>query len=240
MIIVLIIVGAILFAVFTIGLKSGWLRNVLIVLALAILIWPITSISATDNNHYGMKEKTTTTEKSIASAADMKGANINMLLYQPLGNGKEKVYIYKTDKTQKKPTTTQADEKTTNKVVKSGSTKTAKLVTKTTHYVFKNNFFKAMYAGLDADNQYKERTNTFKVGNNWLVLSTKQAKQLQKQATAAQKQMKTAIETQVKEAMTKDPSMSKSQQKALTQQLEQKAQQQAQQQMMQKLQQMQK
>lgn len=231
MAIFLIILGALLFAIFAIGGHTWWQKYIMIPLSLIILIVPIGLMLANEQQHFGMKTEKVTTTHAIYPSTAMKGSNIKLLLFQPLGNGDETVYVYKTDPTQKKVTTTKADEKTTNTFEKSANTKTAHVVTTTTRYTYKNKFYETFFAGLNNNHQYKSQTNTFKVNKNWYVLSTKQAKALAKQSKAAKKTMaaqaKTVIAAQMKAALTKDPTMSKAQQKQLQAQIQQKITQQA-------------
>ena len=90
-----------------------------------------------DHNHYGMKTVTETKTQTLVSSADAKG--MSMLLYHPLGNGTEKVYLYRTDIHQSKPKATQT-EKTTNSVQKNADK--AALVTTTKYRVYKNDMAK--------------------------------------------------------------------------------------------------
>ncbi|MFD1318643.1 DUF4811 domain-containing protein [Loigolactobacillus zhaoyuanensis] len=238
MLIVLVLLSALLFAIITISTNnSSATRNGIAGLMLVLLVGSIALLFVNDDQHWGMKTVTTTTEKPLTSATDMSGANL--LLYQALGNGKEKIFIYKTSAQQKKVTTTPADIKTTSSVTKS-SAKNAKLVTKTTRYVYRNGFYRALFAGTGNNHTFKSRHNEFKVGSNWVVLSTQQAKQLQKQAKVTAAKTKTELAAAVKAKMTaalqQNPQMTTEQQQALQKQYTTAAQAQAQQQLLAQLQ----
>lgn len=238
MLIVLVLLSALLFAIVTISTNQrSAARNAITGVLLVLLVGSIALLFTNDNQHWGMKTVTTTTEKPLTSASNMSGANL--LLYQALGNGKEKIFIYKTNTQQKKVATTQADIKTTSKVTRS-NTKNAKLVTKTQRYVYRNSFYRALFAGVDNNHAFKSRQHEFKVGNNWVVLSTTQAKALQKQAKTSQAKLKAQLTAAVKAkmvaALKQNPQMTTEQQQALQKQYTAAAQKQAQQQVLAQLQ----
>ncbi len=89
-------------------------------------------IVANLSNHFGMEKVTETKTTNIVSSADSDSAN--MLLYQALGDGTEKVYLYRTSEDQKKPKATGTDNET-NKVER--TTGQAQKVAKTTYWVYK-------------------------------------------------------------------------------------------------------
>lgn len=206
-----------------ISIDKAFLRNILsIVFALGLIISMIFMIE-NDRHHFGMHKVETVKSSKLVSAASSK--QINLLLYQTVGtSGKEKVYIYKSKSNQKKATTTNPDPaKTQNKIKKTAGT--AKLVTKTLRWEYKNKFYKFWFGISGNDHKLIRHYNTFKINDNWVVLSTQQAKKLQKLAknedqTKVQAQAKEYVETQVKEkltaAMTKNPTMSAQEQQALT------------------------
>ena len=160
----------------------------------------------------------------------------NLLLEKKLGtNGKENVYIYRTPETAKakKPQTTKADSHVKN-VVKTGNYKNATVTKKTTRWEYKNGFYSFLFGISDNNKEFVKQTNTFKVGNDWLVLTTTQAKQLQKKMSSKsfKAQMKQEAEAYVKaevtKAMTQNPAMTTAQQKQVTKQAQQAFQAQAQ------------
>ncbi|MFD0898376.1 DUF4811 domain-containing protein [Loigolactobacillus binensis] len=238
MLIVLVLLSAVLFAVMTISTNQrGAMRNSIIGLLLVVMIGSIGLLFTNDNQHWGMKTVTTTTEKPLTSAAALSGAKL--LLYQPLGNGHEKIFIYKNSTTQKKVAHTTADVTTTSSVTKTSS-QSAKLVTKTSRYVYRNGFYRFLFAGVGNNHEFKARHHEFKVGRDWVILSTTQAKKLQQQAKTAQAKMKTQLAAAVKAKMTaaikQNPQMTTEQQQALQKQYTTAAKQQAQQQLLAQLQ----
>ena len=130
------------------------------------------SIVANDTYHYGMKVKTTTTRYQLVSASD----KMNVLLYQPLGNGSEKVYLYKTSSKQKiKPM------KTKDSSAKYVITSDKPNVTVTEkRYVYKDGLSKFFFGILHNNNELKHRYYTFNINRDWNVLTAKQAKELDK------------------------------------------------------------
>ncbi|SON72667.1 DUF4811 domain-containing protein [Latilactobacillus sakei] len=167
-----------------------------------------------DHNHYGMKTVTETKTQTLVSSADAKG--MSMLLYHPLGNGTEKVYLYRTDSHQSKPKATQT-EKTTNSVQKNADK--AALVTTTKYRVYKNDMAKFWFGISGNDHEFVSRHNTFKVAKGWLVLSDAQAKQLAKTLKRQQAQLKAGATNAGKQAvmaaMQANPAMTATQRQAV-------------------------
>lgn len=238
MLLTLIILSALGFAIVNIEFHKARLRPWLDLLFLVLLIGSVGLLIGNDKGHWGMTTRTTTTRQSLTTTADLPGANL--LLYQPLGNGHEKIFIYKTSAQQKKPLTTSADVRTTSNVTRTKE-KQAQLVTKTQRYVYRNGFYRFLYAGLGNNNAFKSRQHNFKVGQIWVVLSTKQAKKMQKAAKASQAQLKqqlaSAVKAKMQAALKQNPQLTAAQQQALQKQFAAAAKAQAQQQLLQKLQQ---
>lgn len=224
----LIIISALLFIVSYVVMQHGIGRVILYVASFILLVFSLTAITAADSWHWGMKQETKTTTQTIKPVSSLKQMDMNMLIEQKLGTKNEKIVVYKlSDKGKTKHT--QIDVNTTNKYkhIKAGD---AKLVTKTKQYVYKNNFFKLLFAGLGGKSVYKSRTNTFELPDNYVVLTSKQAKDLQKQAKTSKKQqaaqkakMAQVVKQQMMAAMQKNPTMSPAQQKALQKQIVAKA-----------------
>ncbi|MGQ5708987.1 DUF4811 domain-containing protein [Lactobacillus sp. PSON] len=181
MIILILIIAAISFIYFNV--IPGKFHTPIAWISLIITTLSIVGIVAHDYNHYGMKEKTVTVTKPLASSANKQ---LPILLYQPLGNGTEKVYLYKNYDGEKKPKAI-STEKMSAKVVKS---KNPTMTIKTTTYVYKNTFSRLMFGIFKHNNELKNRQYTFKVPNSWHVLSVKQAKNLQKEMAKKQALLK--------------------------------------------------
>lgn len=183
MIIVILILAAILFIYFNVIPGKGhtiisWLS--LIVTSLCIL-----GIVAHDYNHWGMKTETQISKQSLVSSAT---PNLPLLLYQPLGNGTEKVYLYKTNNEQKKPNAIKLDKVSTE--IKHSAQ--ANLQIETTRYVYRDNFSRIMFGVFAHDNELKQRKYIFTIPSSWKVISTKEMQKLQKQMQEKIQAQKTA------------------------------------------------
>lgn len=222
MIIVSIIICAVLgyyFAVFVPNKKVGYPVSFTFI---ALFILSLVLLISNEYGHFGMKQ--TVNEKTYQIQSIQKGSNL--LLKKELGtNGKEDVYIYRTPETAnaKKPETTKVDSHVKN-TVKTGEYSAATLTKKTTRWEYKNGFYSFLFGISDNNKEFVKQTNTFKVGNDWLVLTTTQASQLQKKMKSKtfQAQMKQEGEAYVKAAVVKamqaNPSMSATEQKQVMQQ----------------------
>ena len=169
---IIVILAAILFIYFNVIPGKGhtiisWLS--LIVTSLCIL-----GIVAHDYNHWGMKTETQISKQSLVSSAT---PNLPLLLYQPLGNGTEKVYLYKTNNEQKKPNAIKLDKVSTE--IKHSAQ--ANLQIETTRYVYRDNFSRIMFGVFSYNNELKQRKYIFTIPSSWKVISTKDMKKLQKQ-----------------------------------------------------------
>lgn len=211
-----IIVCVLAFAGLNIFAKNRW-QTVLSFLFAAIFFLSLALMTANDHYHLGMKKVTETTTKKLVSSAD--SDEVNMLLYQPLGNGTEKIYLYKTEEKQKKPSTT-GTENVTNTVKENQSSN--ELVTKKTYWVYKNDTMKRWFGLSSQDRQLIKEVNVFAVENDWAVLSTDQAKTLAKlveeQKETMESEAKTFVQEQVQAAVIQDPTMDQAAQQKIIEQ----------------------
>ncbi|WP_201307184.1 DUF4811 domain-containing protein [Companilactobacillus farciminis] len=217
------------FAVFLKNKKVGYS---LAFTFIGLFIIGLVLLISNEYGHFGMEK--VTTEKTYQIQSVQKGANL--LLEKKLGtNGKESVYVYRTPETAKakKPQTTKVDSQVKN-VVKTGNYKNATVTKKTTRWEYKNGFHSFLFGISDNNKEFIKQTNTFKVGDDWLVLTTTQAKQLQKKmnSKAFKAQMKQEgeafVKAEVTKAMMQNPAMTAAQQKQVTKQAQQAFQAQAQ------------
>lgn len=225
MIFAITIISVLAFALTNIFAKKTW-QTILSIIFAAIFLVSLVFITANDHYHYGMKKVTETTTQTLVSAAA--GKNTNMLLYQPLGNGTEKVYLYKTNESQKKPKPTGTDHVTN--VVKKDQAK-SQIQTDKTYWVYKNDTAKFWFGLSSKNHQLIKEKNTFDVQKNWLVLSTDQAKELaklvQKNKASMQTQAKAFVQEKVKAAMMQNPALDQTAQQKVIQQATAEYQQQA-------------
>ncbi|MBO1306343.1 DUF4811 domain-containing protein [Enterococcus sp. 669A] len=216
MIFVVTILSVLAFALTNIFAKKHW-QTGLSVLFAAIFLVSLGFITANDHYHYGMKKVTETTVKPLVSSAD--GQQGNMLLYQPLGNGTEKVYLYKTTKDQKKPKATGTDLVANH--LKTNQKK-AQLIEKITYWTYKNDTAKRWFNLTSKDHELVKEDNTFEVSDDWFVLTTDQAKKLAKLAadnqSAMAEQAKAFVQEKVGQAMTQNPSLDQAAQQQIAKQ----------------------
>jgi len=222
MIIVSIIICAVLSYYFAVFLKNKKVGYSLSLTFVALFILSLVLLISNEYNHFGMKQVTNEKVYQIQSVQK----ESNLLLKKNLGtNGTEDVYIYRTPETAKakKPVTTKVDMNVNN-VVKTGNYDNATLTKKTTRWEYKNGFYSFLFGIAKNNNEFVKQTNTFKVGNDWLVLSTTQASQLQKELKSKtfQAQMKqegaTYVKAAVMKAMQANPQMTPAEQKQVTEQ----------------------
>lgn len=183
MIIVILILAAILFIYFNVIPGKG--HTIISCLSLIVTSLCILGIVAHDYNHWGMKTETQISKQSLVSSAS---SNLPLLLYQPLGNGTEKVYLYKTNNEQKKPKAIKLDKVSTE--IKHSAQ--ANLQIETTRYVYRDNFSRIMFGVFAHDNELKQRKYIFTIPSSWKVISTKDMQKLQKQMQEKIQAQKTA------------------------------------------------
>ncbi|APX71246.1 DUF4811 domain-containing protein [Companilactobacillus allii] len=221
MIIVLILLSVVLAFYFAVFIQNKKVGYSLMAVSIVVFLCGLVMLISNEYNHFGMHK--VTSEKTEQIQTVQKGNNI--LLYKELGtSGKEDVYIYRRPETAKakNPDHTKAKLNVTNKVKKGASSNT--LAQKTTRWEYKNGFYSFLFGISGNDKEFVKQTNTFHIGDDWLVLSTTQAAKLSKEMKSkkVQAQMKTQGEAYVKAAlttaMTQNPTMSASQQKQVMKQ----------------------
>lgn len=114
------------------------------------------------------------------------------MLYQDLGDGTEKIYLYRTDEQQNKPKAT--DTNKVKNVVKTIDGTKAYLINMRKQWIYKNSFYQFLFNIADNNHEYIRQTNEFNLPTSWVTLSVKQAKSLEEQVKKNQAQM--AIEGQ--------------------------------------------
>ncbi|MBO0462442.1 DUF4811 domain-containing protein [Enterococcus sp. DIV1298c] len=217
MIIFVLIASVIAFALTNVFAKKMWqtllsfVFGLLFVLSLGLIVGNIT-------NHFGMKEVTETKTTPIVSSADQ--SEVNMLLYKSLGDGTEKVYLYRTDDKQKEPKAT-GTKNETNKVEQTEGT--AEKVSETTYWVYKNDQYKFWFNLADNNHEFERRVNTFKIPADWIELSTDQASELAKRVEEQKSTMEADAQNFVKEGLMKaiaqNPAMTQEEQQQVSKDL---------------------
>ncbi|GBG93606.1 hypothetical protein LFYK43_00650 [Ligilactobacillus salitolerans] len=229
MILATLVIGALSAFICYVYIKPVVWRVIGTLISAVILIGSLVLLALNSHEHYGMHKVTSTKVVQVYPASSKN--NMNIMIYQPVGsNGKETVQIYKETKNQKKPSHTQANEYTVaNNHIQRTNAKTATLTVKETRWKFKSKTYKFWFGVSGLQNKLVKRTNTFKLPQDWLHLSTTQVKALQKKLAgmktkAGQAKVKAQaqqyVQQQLKAAIMKDPSLAtdKAKQAALAKQ----------------------
>ncbi len=217
MILICLILSVILFA-FSCIFSTKTIQMVFAFLFGGIFVASLILLIANSSYHFGMEQTVETKTSTLVSSTDNAGADL--LLYQPLGNGKETVYLYRTNTSQKKPSQTGTDQ-VKNSVIKNAAK--AKYVRKTTRWVYKNKYYKFLFNISNNNHEYVRQQNIFYTPQNWVTLTTAQAKKLAKLV----KENKETIETDAKafvqekmgELLKQDPTMDEAAQQAMIKKL---------------------
>lgn len=182
----------------------------------ALIVVILTLIVANDTFHFGMQPRTQTTITSISAVKPNSTAPV--LLYRSLGtSGKNQIYLYK--KTPDSKSLHTRPDKTVNKVVR--SSKDPHLVTKRKTWVYKNGFYKFMFAIAGNEGRHIQTHNTFYLPPNWLVLSTKQAQRLavQMQNPRTKQRLSQEVQQQVQKDLARRPTLTAQQRRQYVKQM---------------------
>jgi hypothetical protein len=189
MIIVLLVVFAVAAFLSAFLIQRQWLRWSMTTVMFVGLIGAVVGMVANAHNHFGMVQQTRTTRQEIFTAGDAQ-QGFGMLLYENIGtDGQSKAYIYRTAADAKKPTVSpnmrqnMTLEETLAAVKISGQHRSiagdqAFIVTKTTTYVYEDEWAKVLFGIADNHQEIVAIEQTFEVPASWLVLSIQQAKTL--------------------------------------------------------------
>ncbi len=170
MMLLIVVISVIAFALLNVFAKNKVQTMISLVFGL-IFVLSLTAMMANLSAHFGMEKTTTTTTKPLVSSSD--SDQLSMLLYQPLGDGTEKIYLYRTDESQKKPKQTRMDH-VTNHVVENA--KAAEKETKTTRWTYKNDVYRFLFGIAGNDEEFIREENTFSLPDSWALLTVDQAK----------------------------------------------------------------
>ncbi len=206
MLLIILVLSVVLFAITNVFAMNKWQIGLSFVLAF-IFIASLALVTLNVTHHLGMKQEVITKKTEIQSSVPQ--SQMPILLYQGLGNGREKVYLYRTDAKQKKPKATSTDK--VKNIVKTTENTKATLINKKKQWVYKNSFYQFLFNIADNNHEYIQQTNEFNLPNSWITLSVKQAKSLEQQVKKNQAQMakdgQTYVMKKMKEAMLANPQM---------------------------------
>ena len=182
-------------------------------LSFAIMVLCTGAIILNDSYNLGMKVQTVTQKQKL-----------DVLLYQPLGTKSERVYLYHNSSDEKKLRQTKTTD-TTTKYSQTG--KTPQLVVTKERYVYQNGLSELFFGILGNNNRLKHQTYEFKLTDNWVVLSTKQAKQLKKllkeHDTELKQNISQVIQQELAQKLQQNPTMSSSEREKLVKELQKQA-----------------
>lgn len=167
MIFVILILSAVATAfLFVLG-KKVWQRRLFFIFA-ACFIVSIGLIVANFNQHFGMERETSTQTVDLVSSVNEQ--DTDALLYKPLGDGTEKVYLYQTETMEKPKSAGSAGVE--NHVNQDADQ--AQLTTKKTEWVYKNKFYQVLFAMAGNNHEFIKQENQFDLPSDWQVLSTEE------------------------------------------------------------------
>lgn len=165
MIFVILILSAVAMAFLFILSQKTWKRAFSFVFAIFFLL-SIGLIVANFNQHFGMKQVAHSQTVDLVSSVGQE--DTDALLYKPLGDGTEKIYLYKTEDMEKPKSA--GSQQVENHV--SQDAEQAQLTTKRTEWVYKNNFYRLLF-GLSGNNhEFIKQENQFELPSDWEILST--------------------------------------------------------------------
>ncbi|MDN6723576.1 MAG: DUF4811 domain-containing protein [Tetragenococcus halophilus] len=164
MIFIILILSAAATAFFFILARKKWQRRLSFVFAFLFILSIGLSV-ANFNQHFGMSQKTSTQTLNLVSS--VKGQDTDALLYKPLGDGTEKVYLYQTEKMDEPKSTASQDVK--NHINQDADQ--AQLTIKTTEWVYKNDFYQTLFAMAGNNHEFIRQDNQFDLPSDWQVIS---------------------------------------------------------------------
>ncbi|GFH40311.1 DUF4811 domain-containing protein [Pseudolactococcus insecticola] len=197
MIIPIIAIFAVLVFYFFMFTKADLVRWIFGGISFILLALSVGGLTAHFSHHWGMKTVSKTTTTEIYTAGDT-NASFGMMIDVPIGTKSgDYVLVYRDKATDKKPSAHfTPDKKHISESVKKSATyktaavKKATLTTTKTTRTWSNDFFKVIFGIGDEDGELVKEKNVVKVpAKTWLVLTQKQAAELQKKAPELQAKM---------------------------------------------------
>ena len=218
--IIILVLATISFFCFTV-LPTLKHRVLYALLSFAIMVLCTGAIILNDSYNFGMKVQTITQKQKLVSSVP---DQLDVLLYQPLGTKSERVYLYHNSSDEKKLRQTKTTD-TTTKYSQTG--KTPQLVVTKERYVYQNGLSELFFGILGNNDRLKHQTYEFKLTDNWVVLSTKHAKQLKKlikeHDTELKQNISQVIQQELAQKLQQNPTMSSSEREKLVKELQKQA-----------------
>ncbi|MGM0124548.1 hypothetical protein IGI37_001926 [Enterococcus sp. AZ194] len=214
MILLLLILGVLGFAGFNVFGKTR-LHKCLMVLFALLFIISGTLIVLNDRNDFGMRQIVEKKQINLVSSSGQK--ELPVLLYQPLGDSTEKIYLYQTN--DKKELQKTGTDQVTNKL---NTTAKEAVLTQETHYwEYKSGVYNLLFGISGNDHKYASQTNTFALPKTWQVLSVTEAKALATYMKEHQKELATSsvsyVQEKLKTLLATSPTLSEKEQQEAVQ-----------------------
>lgn len=162
MIILLLFVGAVLFAATMIFARPSRRKTLLVTLGVILTAGSAGAIILNYNQHLGMKQVTTVRHYPLASSRSKGG---NVLLVRTLGTaGKEHVYLYRTNPLTDQLTKTDPS-KGSAKVIRNAAK--TQLTVKTTTWVYRNEELRLLFDVGMANHEFSSKQWQFELQSGW-------------------------------------------------------------------------
>lgn len=185
MILYILCISVVLFVIFIFSSgskafsKHKWLQYVLVTLSLLLFLGSEGLLVLNEHSHFGMKTKVYTKNLEIYSATGQKSQQpVAPFLVLTQNVGKDKLYLYNIS-TQGKPRMKHT-QITDHNLVKN-TDQPAYLAIEKTRRVFKNDFYKTLFAYSGNKNVLVSTRNVFYLPQNHQVMSVQDMKKMQKE-----------------------------------------------------------
>ncbi|MCH4169886.1 MAG: DUF4811 domain-containing protein [Lactobacillus sp.] len=197
---------------FAIGFLFYLRRHGLALCLVAILLLIQGSLLLDVHYHYGTKVTTTTTVAKVAPIVNVH--NNEIMVAQPVKQGKTIYTAYATKNPNTYETSTILNKSKTVVIKHQGNSK-AQRSTQNTQYVYQNALARALFFGITNQNQLKKQVITYHLPSNWYLLSKKQLTQVGKQLRSKnyQAQLQNNVKAKLTTQLKQTPSLAQQPQK---------------------------
>ncbi|GAA3607032.1 hypothetical protein GCM10022296_08190 [Secundilactobacillus similis DSM 23365 = JCM 2765] len=164
MIILILFIGAVLFATTMIFAQPSGRKTLLVTLGLVLTVGSAGAMILNYNQHLGLKRVTVTRHYPLASSQPKAG---RVLLVKPLGTaGREPVYLYRTNPLAKQLTKTNP-AKGSAKVIRNAAQ--TRLTVKTTTWVYRNEELRLLFDVGMPNHEFAGKQWQFELKSGWRV-----------------------------------------------------------------------
>ncbi len=197
---------------FAIGFLFYRRRHGLALCLVAILLLIQGSLLLDVHYHYGTKVTTTTTVAKVAPIVNIH--NNEIMVAQPVKQGKTIYTAYATKNPNTHQTSTILNKSKTVVIKRQGNSK-AQRSTQNTQYIYQNALARTLFFGITNQNQLKKQVITYHLSSNWHLLSKKQLTQVGKQlrSKAYQAQLQNNVKSKLAAQLKQTPNLAQQPQK---------------------------